>query len=139
MKMSFRQGYLFEHEITDEIAPKYHQFIRRPVALDTIRKTLESNGYQSKEYFRRDVYLMLYNAMKYNPRYHHVHRSAKLVFNSTLPLFQVHISRESLDYTFFSSLISCPRKRFSHRLQREPVSPRSQPRRVMQHRSNGND
>lgn len=84
-----RQGYLFEHEITDEIAPKYHKFIRRPIALHTIRKTLESNAYQSKEYFRRDIYLMLYNAMKYNPRHHHVHRSAKHLFNITLPLFNV--------------------------------------------------
>jgi hypothetical protein len=87
--LSIRQGYLFEHEITDEIAPKYHKFVRRPIALDTIRKTLESNAYQTKEYFKRDIYLMLYNAMKYNPRYHHVHRSAKHLFNITSPLFDV--------------------------------------------------
>ncbi|CAF0818649.1 unnamed protein product [Adineta steineri] len=85
--LAHKQGYLFEQEITDEIAPKYHQFVRRPIALDTIRKTLESNGYQSKDYFKRDVYLMLYNAMKYNPRYHHVHRSAKQIFNLAVPLF----------------------------------------------------
>ena len=85
----FRQGYLFEHEITDEIAPKYHQYIRRPIALDTIKKTLESNGYSTKEHFKRDIYLMLYNAMKYNPRHHHVHRSAKHIFHQTLPLFNV--------------------------------------------------
>jgi len=84
-----RQGYFFEHEITDEIAPKYHQYIRRPIALDTIRKLLESNEYPTKEYFRRDIYLMLYNAMKYNPRHHHVHRSAKHLFNITQPLFHV--------------------------------------------------
>ena len=87
----FRQGYLFEHEITDEIAPKYHKFIRRPIALDTIRKNLESNVYSSKEYFKKDIYLMLYNAMKYNPRNHHVHRSAKHLFNVTLPLFNVKL------------------------------------------------
>ena len=84
-----RQGYLFEQEITDEIAPKYHQYVRRPIALDTIRKTLESNEYQTKEHFKRDIYLMYYNAMKYNPRYHQVHRSAKYLFNITVPLFNV--------------------------------------------------
>ena len=84
-----RQGYLFENEITDEIAPKYHQFIRRPIALHTIRKTLESNEYPSKDHFKRDIYLMLYNAMKYNPRFHHVHRSAKHLFQLALPLFDV--------------------------------------------------
>ncbi|CAF1149814.1 unnamed protein product [Rotaria sp. Silwood1] len=87
--LAHKQGYLFEHEITEEIAPKYHQYVRRPIALDTIRKTLESNGYQTKEYFKRDIYLMLYNAMKYNPRYHHVHRSAKHIFNVTVPLFNL--------------------------------------------------
>jgi hypothetical protein len=95
--LSIRQGYLFEHEITDEIAPKYHKFIRRPIALDTIRKNLESNTYQTKEYFKRDIYLMLYNAMKYNPRHHHVHRSAKHLFNITFPLFDVKI----LFFVFF--------------------------------------
>lgn len=87
--MIFREGYLFEHEITDEIAPKYHQFVRHPIALDTIRKNLESNHYPTKEYFRKDIYLMLYNAMKYNPRQHHVHKAAKHLFNLTLPFFQV--------------------------------------------------
>ncbi|CAF4359329.1 unnamed protein product [Rotaria sp. Silwood2] len=87
--LAHKQGYLFEHEITEEIAPKYHQYVRHPIALDTIRKILESNGYQSKEYFKRDIYLMLYNAMKYNPRYHHVHRSAKHIFNLTVPLFNL--------------------------------------------------
>ncbi|CAF5030787.1 unnamed protein product, partial [Rotaria sp. Silwood1] len=90
--LAHKQGYLFEHEITEEIAPKYHQYVRRPIALDTIRKTLESNGYQTKEYFKRDIYLMLYNAMKYNPRYHHVHRSAKHIFNVTVPLFNVRFT-----------------------------------------------
>ncbi len=96
-----RQGYLFEHEITDEIAPKYHKFIRHPIALDTIRKTLESNGYPSKEYFKRDIYLMLYNAMKYNPRHHHVHRSAKHLFNITLPLFNVNFYLFTFYFHFF--------------------------------------
>ncbi|CAF1076284.1 unnamed protein product [Rotaria sordida] len=87
--LAHKQGYLFEHEITEEIAPKYHQYVRHPIALDTIRKTLESNGYQTKEHFKRDIYLMLYNAMKYNPRYHHVHRSAKHIFNTTVSLFNL--------------------------------------------------
>lgn len=87
--ISHKQGYLFEHEITDEIAPKYHKYIRYPIALETIRKNLESNSYLSKEYFKKDIYLMLYNAMKYNPRHHHVHKAAKLLFNQTLPLFQL--------------------------------------------------
>ncbi|UJR34260.1 hypothetical protein I4U23_021664 [Adineta vaga] len=87
--VAHKQGYLFEHEITDEIAPKYHQFIRRPIAVDTIRRNLESNEYQTKEYFKRDIFLMLYNAMKYNPRHHHVHRSARLLFNLILPFFQL--------------------------------------------------
>ncbi|CAF4345515.1 unnamed protein product, partial [Adineta steineri] len=30
--LAHKQGYLFEQEITDEIAPKYHQFVRRPIA-----------------------------------------------------------------------------------------------------------
>jgi hypothetical protein len=91
IKFYFRQGYLFEHEITDEIAPKYHQYILYPIALDTIRKNLESNVYQRKEYFKRDIYLMLYNAMKYNPRDHHVHRLAKHLFNMTSTFFYVKI------------------------------------------------
>ncbi|CAF3266725.1 unnamed protein product [Rotaria sp. Silwood2] len=55
--LAHKQGYLFEHEITEEIAPKYHQYVRHPIALDTIRKILESNGYQSKEYFKRDIWV----------------------------------------------------------------------------------
>jgi len=86
---SQKQGYLFKDEITDEIAPKYHQFIRRPIALNTIRKNLESNLYETKEHFKRDIFLMLYNAMKYNPRHHQVHRSAKNLFLQTLPLFNL--------------------------------------------------
>jgi len=48
-----------------------------------------SNHHPSKDYFKKDIYLMLYNAMKYNPRHHHVHKAAKLVFNQILPFFQV--------------------------------------------------
>jgi hypothetical protein len=108
-----RQGYFFEHEITDEIAPKYHQYIRRPIALDTIRKLLESNEYPTKEYFRRDIYLMLYNAMKYNPRHHHVHRSAKHLFNITRPLFHVTIFTYFTSFfLFILSLISYQHKKF---------------------------
>ena len=106
----FRQGYLFEHEITDEIAPKYHQFVRRPIALDTIRKNLESSEYSTKDQFKRDIYLMLYNAIKYNPRYHHVHRSAKTIFNLTVPLFHVNCILTICHFSFFFfSLVICSR------------------------------
>ena len=113
-----RQGYLFEHEITDEIAPKYHKYIRHPIALDTIRKNLESNHYPSKDYFKKDIYLMLYNAMKYNPRHHHVHKAAKLVFNQILPFFQVKFDvsiwfQLLLLLLFFS--VSCHHKKFNLR------------------------
>lgn len=46
--------------------PDYHEIIKKPMDLTTIRQKIEKNEYHSKEDFEADVKLIFENAKSYN-------------------------------------------------------------------------
>lgn len=48
--------------------PDYYELIKRPMALDEIKKSLDHNAYNSLEWVKNDLGLCFNNAKKYNAR-----------------------------------------------------------------------
>lgn len=57
---------LFMKSITNDQAPNYHDFVYRPMDLQTIRKNIDAGVIRNNNEFHRDVLLMFANAIMYN-------------------------------------------------------------------------
>jgi hypothetical protein len=57
---------LFAQPVTEAIAPRYSEFVKRPMDLSTIKKKIEKGQYSTLEDFNKDVELMLNNCKTYN-------------------------------------------------------------------------
>mmetsp|Transcript_3653 Transcript_3653/g.6916 ORF Transcript_3653/g.6916 Transcript_3653/m.6916 type:complete len:189 (-) Transcript_3653:294-860(-) len=57
--------------------PDYHEIIKRPMDLGTVKENLDNGTITSPEMFKDDVLLTFQNAMTYNPSHHDVHIMAK--------------------------------------------------------------
>jgi chromatin structure-remodeling complex subunit RSC4 len=57
--------------------PDYYQIIKHPIALEDIRKRLESNGYATLEAVKQDFELCFSNAKIYNMKESAIYRDAK--------------------------------------------------------------
>lgn len=57
--------------------PDYHDIIKRPMDLGTVKENLDNGTIVSPENFKEDVLLTFQNAMIYNPATHDVHVMAK--------------------------------------------------------------
>lgn len=56
----------FAHPVTEELAPRYFEYIKHPMDISTIRKKLESDEYTSVAEFIADAELMFNNCRTYN-------------------------------------------------------------------------
>lgn len=63
-----KQASQFFHPITEEQHPGYHNIIKRPMDLQTVKKNLENGTIRSTVEFKRDVCLMISNALMYNKK-----------------------------------------------------------------------
>lgn len=61
-----RNGNIFHNPIKSSEAPDYHEIIKRPMDLKTIKARIKDGVTTSSLEFQRDVYLMFANAMMYN-------------------------------------------------------------------------
>ncbi|OHS97562.1 Bromodomain containing protein [Tritrichomonas foetus] len=61
--------------IIDE-APNYHEIIKRPIDLSTIRQKANNREYLTFQIFLNDLKLLIENATKFNPETHIVHQQA---------------------------------------------------------------
>ncbi|CAN0466466.1 unnamed protein product, partial [Discosporangium mesarthrocarpum] len=57
---------IFKHPVREGDAPGYHQVIKMPMDLSTIRKKILGGGYPSFKDFERDLELMWHNCTAYN-------------------------------------------------------------------------
>lgn len=57
--------------------------------LSTIKKNIESGAIRSTVEFQRDVSLMFFNSIVYNPTYHEVNRLAKEMYTESTTIIQV--------------------------------------------------
>lgn len=63
---SHRNGNIFHNPIKDSEAPDYHEIVKRPMDLKTIKAKIKDGTISNSLGFQRDVYLMFANAMMYN-------------------------------------------------------------------------
>ncbi|ERF77136.1 hypothetical protein EPUS_07677 [Endocarpon pusillum Z07020] len=56
----------FAHPVTEEIAPRYFEYVKHPMDISVIRKKLESDQYNSVAEFIADAKLMFNNCRTYN-------------------------------------------------------------------------
>ncbi len=57
--------------------------------LSTIKKNIESGAIRSTVEFQRDISLMFFNSIVYNPTYHEVNRLAKEMYTESTTIIQV--------------------------------------------------
>lgn len=58
--------------------------------LSTIKKNIESGAIRSTVEFQRDISLMFFNSIIYNPTYHEVNRLAKEMYTESTTIIQVN-------------------------------------------------
>ncbi|KIK98050.1 hypothetical protein PAXRUDRAFT_824323 [Paxillus rubicundulus Ve08.2h10] len=61
-----RNGNIFHNPIKNSEAPDYHEIIKRPMDLKTIKTRVKDGIISNSLEFQRDVYIMFANAMMYN-------------------------------------------------------------------------
>lgn len=94
---------LFLKPITDDQAPGYHNLIYRPMDFHTLRKNIENGVIRTTQEFKRDVMLMLHNAIMYN-------KTNGTVYNMTRELQQEAVESIQLLLQAQSSEDAPPRR-----------------------------
>ncbi|KAF9259541.1 hypothetical protein L218DRAFT_990031 [Marasmius fiardii PR-910] len=61
-----RNGTIFHNPIRDSEAPDYHDIVKRPMDLKTVKTKIRDGVITNSLEFQRDIYLMFANAMMYN-------------------------------------------------------------------------
>ncbi|KAN0097236.1 hypothetical protein V8E55_001682 [Tylopilus felleus] len=72
-----RNGNIFHNPIKNSEAPDYHDIIKRPMDLKTIKARIKDGVISNSLEFQRDVYLMFANAMMYNRPSSDIYRMAE--------------------------------------------------------------
>lgn len=74
-----RNGNIFHNPIKNSEAPDYHEIIKRPMDLKTVKGKVKDGVISNSLEFQRDVYLMFANAMMYNRPTSDIYRMAEEV------------------------------------------------------------
>ena len=72
-----RNGNIFHNPIKNSEAPDYHEIVKRPMDLKTIKTRVKDGVIANSLEFQRDIYLMFANAMMYNRPGSDVHAMAE--------------------------------------------------------------
>ncbi|KAI0346883.1 hypothetical protein BDW22DRAFT_1424986 [Trametopsis cervina] len=72
-----RYGNIFHHPIKKSEAPDYHDIVKRPMDLKTIKARVKDGFISNSLEFQRDIYLMFANAMMYNRPGSEIHNMAE--------------------------------------------------------------
>jgi len=86
-----RNGNIFHNPIKNSEAPDYHDIIKRPMDLKTIKARVKDGIISNSLEFQRDVYLMFANAMMYNRPTSDIYHMAEEVSTRslTIPFFLI--------------------------------------------------
>ena len=76
-----RYGNIFHNPIKKSEAPDYHDIVKRPMDLKTIKARVKDGVTSNSLEFQRDVYLMFANAMMYNRPGSEIYNMAEEVRN----------------------------------------------------------
>ena len=80
-----RYGNIFHNPIRKAEAPDYHDIVKRPMDLKTIKSRIKDGLISNSLEFQRDVYLMFANAMMYNRPGSDVYHMAEEVSLALIP------------------------------------------------------
>jgi bromodomain-containing protein 8 len=80
-----RNGNIFHNPIKNSEAPDYHEIVKRPMDLKTIKTRFKDGVIGNSLEYQRDIYLMFANAMMYNRPGSDVHAMAEDVCNPFYP------------------------------------------------------
>jgi len=83
-----RNGNIFHNPIKISEAPDYHDIVKRPIDLKTIKTKVKDGQIANSLEYQRDIYLMFANAMMYNVPGSDVHTMAEDMMLES----EVHIS-----------------------------------------------
>jgi len=72
-----RNGTIFHNPIKNSEAPDYHEIVKRPMDLKTIKTRVKDGVISNSLDYQRDIYLMFANAMMYNRPGSDVHTMAE--------------------------------------------------------------
>lgn len=78
---------LFTHPVSRSLAPDYYDVIKYPMSWTEIDEKLDQNRYLELSDFQHNVYLVLNNAMTYNPPDHPYHKLAARIKKSAEGIF----------------------------------------------------
>lgn len=82
-----RNGNIFHNPIKISEAPDYHDIVKRPMDLKTIKAHIKDNAINTSTLFQRDIYLMFMNAMMYNRPHSDIYKMAEEVGTHNYVLF----------------------------------------------------
>ncbi|KZT26869.1 hypothetical protein NEOLEDRAFT_1089501 [Neolentinus lepideus HHB14362 ss-1] len=72
-----RNGAIFQNPIKTSEAPDYHEIVKRPMDLKTIKQKIKDGLIVNSSEFQRDIYLIFANAMMYNRPGSDIYRMAE--------------------------------------------------------------
>ncbi|KAG6844906.1 hypothetical protein H0H87_002605 [Tephrocybe sp. NHM501043] len=72
-----RNGNIFHNPIKNSEAPDYHEIVKRPMDLKTIKMRVKDGSITNSQEYQRDIMLMFANAMMYNRPGSDVHTMAE--------------------------------------------------------------
>ena len=78
---------VFQTKPSRKLYPDYYQIIKNPIALDDIKKRLDTGAYSSLQTIRTDFELLFNNALEYNMKDSVIWKDAKDMHVSALPHF----------------------------------------------------
>jgi bromodomain-containing protein 8 len=81
-----RNGNIFHNPIKNSEAPDYHEIVKRPMDLKTIKTRIKDGIITNSLEYQRDVYLMFANALMYNRPGSDIYNMAEDVSFSSLTI-----------------------------------------------------
>jgi bromodomain-containing protein 8 len=78
-----RNGNIFHNPIKDSEAPDYHEIVKRPMDLKTMKTRIKDGAISNSDEYQREIYLMFANAMMYNRPKSDIYRMAREVSHSS--------------------------------------------------------
>ncbi|XP_071956765.1 uncharacterized protein [Antedon mediterranea] len=103
----------FLEPVSEEVAPKYYEFIKKPMDISTMEQNLDNKKYQTKLEFVDDVHLMFENCETYNgteSEYTEMAQALEVVFTRMMLKCFPEDDMDFLEDDFFMSEQCKPRR-----------------------------
>ncbi|KAI0320806.1 hypothetical protein OF83DRAFT_1257816 [Amylostereum chailletii] len=93
---SHRSGNIFHNPIKPTEAPDYHDIVKRPIDLKTIKARVRNGTIATSAEYQRDVFLMFANSMMYNRPNSDIYNMAADMMSDSVKRINDHITTEGI-------------------------------------------